>query len=90
MKMTILPRDRSGAWAAILCITFIALIYYKVTHYSIPLPVMIIALLGLCGFFLAIYAVVVKENRALLTFAAIPVGVLILVWLVGEWIFQHW
>ncbi len=88
MKMTLIPHDKPGAWAAILAASFVIMIWLKIKG-SMPLPTFAIAAIGLAGFFAGIFAIVVRKNRSLLTFMSIPIGLLILVWFTAELIFTH-
>ncbi len=88
MKITLLPKTASGKWAAVLSIAFIILIYLKI-QYSLPMPTFSIAALGLAGFAAGIVAIIKSKDRSILAFLSIPVGLVIIIWVVGEFISPH-
>lgn len=86
--MKLLPVTTSGRWSLGLSLAFIVLIAIKIIAF-LPLPTFAIALLGLAGFIVGIVAILIKKDRAILNFVAILVGLVIILWLVGEIIYPH-
>jgi hypothetical protein len=89
VKITLLPRNRTGKWSAGLSVFFIILIGLKIQPAGIPLPTFFIAILGLAGFFAGIAAIIKDKDRAILTFLSILVGLIIIIWFAAELIFPH-
>ena len=83
-----LPKTRSGKWALWLCVAFIILITVKIIGF-LPLPTFAVAALGLAGFIMGIVAIFKNKDRAILTFLAILVGLVIMLWTALEFIFPH-
>jgi len=86
--MRLLPRTRAGKWALGLSVAFIVLITVKIIAF-LPLPTFVVAALGLVGFIMGIVAILKNKDRAILTFMAILVGLVIMLWTVLEFIFPH-
>ena len=86
--MRLLPKTRAGRWALWLSAGFIILIAVKIIAF-LPLPTFAVAALGLVGFIMGIVAIFKNKDRAILTFIAILVGLLIVLWTVLEFIFPH-
>lgn len=86
--MRLLPKTRAGRWALGLSVTFIVLITVKIIAF-LPLPTFAIAALGLAGFIIGIVAIFGNKDKAILNFVPILVGLIIVLWTVGELIFPH-
>jgi hypothetical protein len=86
--MRLLPKTRSGKWALGLCVAFIILITVKIIGF-LPLPTFAVAAIGLAGFITGIAAIFKNKDRAILTFLAILVGIVIMLWTALEFIFPH-
>ena len=86
--MRLLPRTRACKWALGLSVAFIVLIAVKIIAF-LPLPTFVVAALGLVGFIMGIVAILKNKDRAILTFIAILVGLVIMLWTVLEFIFPH-
>jgi hypothetical protein len=61
MKITLWPKTDSGKWAAILCIAFIVLLSFKM-NFFLPLPSIVIAIIGLAGFINGVIAYYQKRS----------------------------
>jgi hypothetical protein len=88
MKIKFLPKSTLGKWAAGLGIAFIILIAVKILG-SLPLPTFFIAALGLAGFVTGIVAIFKNRDRAILIFLSFVVGLIIILWIILEFIFPH-
>ena len=88
MKLRAFPKSLSGKWSIGLSIVFIILILAKI-QYSIRVPTFAITTLGLTGFLIGIIAIFKNKDRTILNFLPILVGLLILIWIAAELIFQH-
>lgn len=86
--MKLFPKTHAGRWAFGLSVAFIVLITVKIIAF-LPLPTFAVAALGLAGFILGIVAIFKNKDRAILTFIAILVGLVIILWTVLEFIFPH-
>ncbi len=86
--MKLLPKTHTGRWAFGLSVAFIVLISIKIIAF-LPLPTFAIAALGLVGFTIGIVAIMKNKDRAILTFVAILVGLVIMLWTILEFIFPH-
>ncbi|MCB2292383.1 hypothetical protein LGK95_02365 [Clostridium algoriphilum] len=87
MKITLLPKTDLGKWATVLSIAFIILIFFKI-QYSIHVPTFTIAALGLTGFVVGIIAII-KRDRFMGSFLSILVGLVIILWIIGEFTNPH-
>jgi hypothetical protein len=67
---------------------FIVLIAVKI-QFWLPLPIFVIAALGLTGFIVGMNAIIKNNDKAILTFVAILVGLLIMLWTTLEFVFPH-
>lgn len=88
MKIPILPKSRLGKWAVGLSIAFVVFIWMKIGGIN-PMPSFFIAALGLAGFFFSITAVIKNKDRAILILAPILVGLVIIMWIIGEIMYPH-
>lgn len=88
MKIPILPKSRLGKWAVGLSIAFIIFIWMKMGGIN-PLPTFFIAALGLAGFFSSITAVIKNKDKAIGALLPILVGLVIIMWIVGEIMYPH-
>jgi hypothetical protein len=86
--MRFLPTTNNGRWASGLSIAFIILIIIKIIAF-LPLPTFVIAAIGLVGFILGIIAVFKNKDRTILNFAAITVGLIIMLWTAAELVSPH-
>jgi hypothetical protein len=86
--MRLLPRTLAGKWALGLSVAFIFLIAVKIIAF-LPLPSFVLAALGLAGFIMGIVAIFKNKDKAIFTFMAILVGLVIMLWTVLEFIFPH-
>lgn len=87
MKRQILSQTPSGKWAGILTLAFIILMALK--SIRLPLPSPVIAVLGVVGFILAVISIIKNKDRSLLTWLAIPVGLIIIFWAGAEIMYPH-
>jgi hypothetical protein len=87
-KISLVPKSRLGIWAAGLSIAFIIFIWLKMQSVN-PMSTFFIAALGLAGFFLSITAIIKNKDRAVLTLLPIPVGLIIIIWIIGEMMYPH-
>jgi hypothetical protein len=88
MKLTFLPKSTPGKWAVGLSVAFIILIWMKILS-SLPLPTFSIAALGLAGFVTSIVAIFKNRDKAILIFLSFIVGLIIMLWIIAEFIFPH-
>ncbi len=86
--MRLLPGTRASKWAVGLSVAFIVLITVKILAF-LPLPTFAVAALGLAGFIMGIVAIFKNKDSAILTFVAILVGLVIMLWTILEFIFPH-
>ncbi len=86
--MRLLPVIKLGKWALWLSVAFIVLITIKIVLWF-PLPTFVLAALGIAGFIVGMIAIIKDKDRAVLTFVAIFVGVLIILWTILEFVFPH-
>ncbi len=93
MKPTVIPKTKQGKWAAILTLFFIVIMLLKISalavYIRLPFPSPFLAIIGVVGFALGIISIVRYKERALLTLLSIPVGLLIVFWVVAEMVFPH-
>lgn len=93
MKMQLYSKTKSGKWASILTLFFITLMAIKLSALAmlirLPLPTPFLAVIGVIGFLLAIISIVKNKDRSILTFLAIVIGLLIILWTAAEIIFPH-
>lgn len=87
MKMQILSKTPSGKWAGLLTLAFIVLMALK--YFRLPLPSPAIAVLGVAGFILAVVSIIKNKDRSLLTWLAIPVGLILIFWIGAEIMYPH-
>lgn len=88
MKMSLLPKTHLGKWSVGLSIAFIILIWLKI-QFGIHVMTFAIAALGLGGFLMGIVAIMKNKDRSILNFLSILVGLVIIIWIVGEIIYPH-
>ena len=88
MRFTFLPKTALGKWSVVISIVFIILIWTKI-QYSIHVPTFAIAALGLIGLLLSIIAIFKHKERSVLVLLPVLVGLIILIWGIGELIFPH-
>jgi len=88
MKTTFAPKTNTGKWALGLSLAFIILITFKILG-SMPLPTFSIAAIGLVGFIVGVFAIIKNNERSILTFIPILVGLVIILWTLGELIYPH-
>lgn len=88
MKIALLPKTCLGKWSVGLSTAFIVLIWLKI-QYGIHVMTFAIAVLGLGGFFIGILAIVKDKDSSILNFLPILVGIIIIIWIVGETIYPH-
>lgn len=88
MKMAILPKGKWAWWASGLGLVFLAFIILKLRD-SFPLPTLSIAVLGLGGFVTGIVAMIKDRDRSILTYLAVFIGAIIILWIAAEFIFPH-
>ena len=86
--MRLLPTTKLGKWALWLSVAFIILITIKIVLW-LPLPTFVLAVLGIAGFIVGMIAIIKDEDRAVLIFVSILVGILIILWTVLEFVFPH-
>lgn len=87
MKPLANARTKIGKSAAILSASFIVLMTLKLTI-RLPLPSPAIALLALAGLVCAILALVRKDRGFWIWFALLQ-GLLVLTWVIAEFLFPH-
>ena len=88
MRLNVLPKTTLGKWSVGLSIVFIILIWMKM-QYSIHVPTFAIAAVGLIGFIMSIIAIFRNKDRSIVVLLPILVGIIIVLWTVGELIFPH-
>lgn len=88
MKFTFLPKTKIGIWSVVIGVAFILLIWMKI-QFSLPVPTFAIAALGLAGFILSLIAIFRNQDRAILNFLPVLVGLVIVLWFAAELIFPH-
>ncbi|MDV3426278.1 MAG: hypothetical protein LIR50_03680 [Bacillota bacterium] len=88
MKIRLMPRTLSGKWSVVLSILFIILIWLKM-EYSIHVMTFAIAAIGLAGFIISIIAIVKNKDRSIISFLPVLVGLIIILWIIGEMIYPH-
>ena len=86
MKIQFWSKTKSGKWSSALTLIFVALMGLKALNFGIrlPFPSPLIAVLGVSGFILGIFSIIKNKDRALFVLLSIPVGLLIIFWIVGE------
>lgn len=93
MKIQFWSKTTVGKWAASLTLLFIVLMSLKLMALGIsirlPLPSPFIAGLGVIGFIMGIISMIKNKDRALLTLLSIPVGLLIIFWIIAEIAYPH-
>lgn len=93
MKMKLYSKTTAGKWAAILTLIFIVLMAIKFSALAmfirLPLPTPFIAIVGVVGFLLGLISLVKNKDRSILTFLAILIGLLIILWTAAEIAFPH-
>mgnify|MGYP003592946936 CR=1 FL=1 len=87
MKPLANARTKIGKSAAILSASYIVLMTLKLTI-RLPLPSPVIALLALAGLVCAILALVRKDRGFWIWFALLQ-GLLVLTWVIAEFLFPH-
>ena len=88
MKLTVLPKTRTGKWALGLSIAFIVLMGIKIPLF-LPLPTPAIAVLGLAGFVVSLIALIKNKDRFILVFLPLLIGLIIIAWTAAELLFPH-
>lgn len=92
MKVQLWSKTKIGKWAASLTLFFIVLIVLKLmnlTMIRLPFPTPFIAVFGVVGFVMGLISIIKNKDRALLTLLSIPIGLLIIFWVVAEIAFPH-
>ena len=78
-----------GKWAAGLTLLFILLMYLKFFAYRIPLPSPVIAVFGVTGMAMGITSFIKNNDRSILTYVSMVIGLLILIWVTAEIMYPH-
>lgn len=90
MKIQIWPKPKSGKWAAIFTMLFILAMFLKqMTLGIMPLPIPVIAIIGVIGFVFGTVSLVKNKDRSILTLLSIIIGLLIIFWVAAEIAFPH-
>ena len=105
MKITLSPTTKLGKWSVWLCVAFLILIVIAFMsvifsakdeisqNFFDPLWAAVTLLIaGACGIFalvLGVISVIKNRERSVLVFLAIAIGVIALVFVVGEFSFPH-
>jgi type IV secretory pathway VirB3-like protein len=87
--MKLLPITGMGKWSAGLSVAFLVLTGMRLGGLFVPVPSMILAAMGLVGFFLGLYAIIKKKDRAMLTALSVLAGCLIIFMISAELIYPH-
>ena len=88
MKVTLLSETSVGKWAAIIFSIFIVLILLKI-FIAFPMPNPFIVILGVAGVFLGSVSIIKHKDRSFFTLLSIPVGILLVAWVITEIIFPQ-
>jgi ABC-type cobalamin transport system permease subunit len=88
IKSNWFPESLIGKWSAGPSIAFIILILLKETKFT-DLSVSSVAVVGLLGFITGIIAIFRKKERAISVLISIPIGLLIIFWIIGKMIYPH-
>lgn len=88
MKVSFLPKTKTGLWGVILTAVFAILMAIKIVAF-LPIPTPALAVLGVIGFVVSIIAVVKAKDRSILIFVSLLVGLLLTIFIAGEFIFPH-
>ena len=105
MRISILPKSSLGRWSVGLAAAFILLNVLLQTFYAYvhrnpvpnpgpPSPVILMAVVadyisGIAAFVTGLISIIKSKERAILVFLVVVVGVLALLFLLGEVIFPH-
>lgn len=87
--MKILPITGMGKWSVGLSAAFLVLTGLRIGGVFVPVPSMILAAMGLVGFFLGLYAIIKKKDRTMLTALPALTGLLILFMISAELMYPH-
>lgn len=80
------PESLIGKWSAGPSIAFIVVFILKVTN-LVTLTASSVAVVGLLGFITGIIAIVRNKERAITVLMSIPIGLLIICWIIVKMIF---
>lgn len=90
MKIRLWSKTTAGKWAAILTLLFIVSLSVKMLTLGIlPLPMPAIAGIGVIGFIMGLVSIIKNKDWSLLTLLSIPIGLLLVFWIVAEIVFPH-
>ena len=81
MKIKIWPSQKLGQTAAVLTLLFIVLMLLKMgtlgVHIILPVPSPLIAIFGVVGLVFGLLSIYLNQDKAILTWLSIPVGLII-------------
>lgn len=90
MRMHLVPNTKAGKWAVGFTLAFIVFLAIQMTTSgALPLPTLVIALLGMIGFIVALVAFIKYKDRAILTLLSLVLGLLLTFWILAEIAFPH-
>jgi len=90
MKILIWSKTKAGKWAAFFLLVFIvSMVIKQVTFGILPLPIPVIASIGVMGCIAGSVSFFKNKDKSLLTLLSILIGLLIIIWTAAEIAFPH-
>ena len=103
MKKFILPKTVLGKWSVGLAISFIVFFVLLIilsaagqkggdtffSNLSLSIPGLLAIVSGVAAFFTGVISVIFMKERAVLTFLAIAIGLLLIVFIIGDFLFPE-
>ncbi|MGP6139090.1 MULTISPECIES: hypothetical protein [unclassified Jeotgalibaca] len=90
MNVHFLSKSTVGKWATGLMAAFVVLLALKMTSIGrLPLPTLVIAVIGIIGFILGVVAFLKYKDRAIMTIITLVLGLLLTIWVLAEIMFPH-
>lgn len=103
MSFQVFPKSTAGKWSVRLCLMFFALIglFFGFVsagqrggmkffdNLALALPIMFAAICSTVALILGLISIIKHQDRALLIFVSIAIGVLVVYFTIGEWVSMH-
>jgi len=103
MGITVLPKTCLGKWSIWLIIAFIVLLTsFQILvasgqrggdtffgNLALSIPMLIAGIVGISAFFIGIVGIIKSRERSVLVFISVIIGLFILLFVLGEFLFPH-
>lgn len=93
MNQKLWSKTTTGKWAVMLTLLFVGLMFIKITALGIsvrlPFPSPFIAVFGVIGFIMGLIAIIKDKDRSIMVILTIPIGLLIIFWILAELAYPH-